>query len=46
MRNFILFTIVLVSTVFMIALQNKSSEPILPDFDYDMNQIICIQEGI
>lgn len=46
MRNFILFTIVLVSTVFMITVQNKSSEPILPDFDDDMNQIICIQEGI
>lgn len=46
MRNFILFTIVLISTVFMIAVQNKSGEPILPDFDDDMNQIICIQEGI
>ena len=46
MKNFILFSIVLISTVFVIAVQNKFNEPILPDFDDDMNQIICIQEGI
>lgn len=46
MRNFILFSIVLVSSIFTFMVQNKPSEPILPDFDDEINQIICIQEGI
>lgn len=46
MKNFILFSIVLVSSIFTFMVQNKTNEPILPEFDDEINQIICIQEEI